>query len=200
MVFKYYPGIAAKIYVFLRSVILLSEEIEKHVPRQGLVYDAGCGYGLIAQYLALSGPQRKVVGIDVDQRRIEAARKAITLANLSFEVKDLSRGADIPPCDCILMYDLLHHLPYEAQEKLVLAARKKLNPGGVLLIKEIDLKPEWKLLFTYVLDKIVTRGARMYYSPAQERISFLKEAGFRVEYKRLRSFWPYPHYLLVCSV
>ncbi len=51
--FKYYPGIITKLFIFLRSIILLIEEVEKYIPEEGLIYDIGCGYGLTSLYIAL---------------------------------------------------------------------------------------------------------------------------------------------------
>lgn len=156
---KRYSGFFTKLYVYLRSSILLFENVEKHVPKKGLIYDIGCGYGLISLSLALSSENRKVIGLDLDKGRIDKANASISLSNLSFRNKDITKDIDLASCDCILMYDLLHHIPYDAQKKLLSACKSKLNNGGVLVVKDIDIKPRYKLFFTYILDKIMTRSS-----------------------------------------
>ena len=196
--FRYYPSLRTKLYVFLRSVVLLVEEVEKYIPREGLIYDIGCGYGLTSLYFALSSAKRKIRGIDIDEKRIDVANDSISRHNLCFEVKNLITNRSINPCDCILMYDLLHHIPSDSQYKLLLACKEKLKQKGILLIKEIDNTHKIKLFITYILDMIVTKNPKFYYNSAKEMIHLLKSIGFDVRYKRLYSIWPYPHYLLIC--
>lgn len=198
--FKYYPGLTTKLFVFLRTIILLAEEIEKYIPKKGLVYDIGCGYGLTSLYLALRSRERKIVGIDIDKERINIANNNISRPNLSFEIKDLRKSTDIELCDCILMYDLLHHIPYDSQYELLLACKEKLKKNGILLIKEIDNAHKIKLFITYILDKIVTKNAKLYYTSSKKMIDLLKRIGFRVQYKRIVNIYPYPHYLLICRL
>ena len=54
------------------------EQVEKLVPKKGLVLDLGCGDGFLANYLAISGPERKVIGVDLNKDRIKHAQKGLT--------------------------------------------------------------------------------------------------------------------------
>ena len=198
--FKYYPGLITKLFIFLRSIILLIEEVEKYIPEEGLIYDIGCGYGLTSLYIALKAKKRKILGIDIDEKKVNVANNNISRYSLSFAIKDLRKDKDIEPCNCVLMHDSLHHLPYNTQYELLLVCKGKLKKNGILLIKEIDNAYKVKLFITYVLDKIVTKNAKLYYISSKKLIYLLKDMGFEVQYKKLQSIWPYPHYLLICRV
>ena len=54
MIANRYQSFRAKAYVILRSFIFPFSSIEKYYPKQGIIYDMGCGYGSYSLYLAIS--------------------------------------------------------------------------------------------------------------------------------------------------
>ena len=58
----------------LRLAICPFEEVARHVPHDASVLELGCGYGLLANLLALEAPSRSVIGIDSEPSRIAVAR------------------------------------------------------------------------------------------------------------------------------
>jgi SAM-dependent methyltransferase len=52
-------------------------------PPAGLIADIGCGHGVLSAALALGRPERRVLGVDPDERKIALARRALaTLPNV----------------------------------------------------------------------------------------------------------------------
>ena len=102
--------------------------------------DLGCGYGIFAHLLALSSPAREVIGLDMDPARIRVAQEAARgRKNVSFACVDLKDPEfPLPSCRAITLIDLLHHVPFQDQEGLILRCAQALQPGGLLLIKEIS--------------------------------------------------------------
>jgi 16S rRNA (guanine1207-N2)-methyltransferase len=52
-------------------------------PSEGSLLDLGCGYGPIALTMASRSPRSMVLGVDVNERALEAARRNATIAELN---------------------------------------------------------------------------------------------------------------------
>ena len=104
-------GWKVKLYAVLRWRLCPFEEIEKYLPRQGVALDIGCGYGLLANFLALKSDQRQVIGLDNSLKRLAVAKSTVkNRPNIKFIQKDVS-ALDLPACQAVVMSDVLHHLP-----------------------------------------------------------------------------------------
>src|SRR5438132_13301334 len=69
--------IAARLFVHGRAFLSDLAVVERYVPKKGFIVDLGCGHGLFACVLREGSPTRRVLGIDLDPRKIEVARAAI---------------------------------------------------------------------------------------------------------------------------
>ena len=114
----------------------LFEALEAVVPRQGEILDLGCGYGIVAHWLALGAAQRVVLGADSDERKIRVARAAAALnPRVSFDCADVLSW-EYPACDCVLLCDVLHYLPHELKALVLRKACAALRPGGRLVVRD----------------------------------------------------------------
>lgn len=92
------------------------------------VVDLGCGGGLVSIPLLREGAQ--VTGVDQSAASIEAARKAAA-GRGSFIVGDIcSLDIDSGSVDCVLLVDVLDHIPHFAQA--LKEASRILRNGGKL--------------------------------------------------------------------
>ena len=108
------------------------------VPRQGMILDLGCGYGIMSHMLALTSPLREITGIDYDEEKIRIASSGfLNSAMLNFEAADI-RSYDFTPRDCIILSDVLHYLPPSDQELLLKRCMMNLNEGGCIIIRDAD--------------------------------------------------------------
>lgn len=199
-VLKLYTNPFFKTLGYVRFVIAPFEEIFPYLPDKGIVWDLGCGYGFLANYLALGRPQNKIFGLDNDQGRIAKAQETILeRQNIQFLVNDLSNPETIEPRpSCIICFDLLHHLPKGKQGLLLEACQRMLLPKGVLLLKEINKKPAHKYLWNYCHDKITTGGKPLFFRSSLEWQTLLQNLGFTIkEVRFLKKGFLYPHVLLV---
>jgi trans-aconitate methyltransferase len=171
--------------IFSASSII--DVLERNLPKDGLIVDLGCGYGVISHLLSFSYPQRKIISFDVSQTRIESARRTIS-NNTQFQLADI-RDAQIPACDAVIIIDILYLLPYQDQEKVLIKCFEKLNQNGILIIKDTDKSAIWKFRYTYIEEKIKTKlglygketkGISLNYRTKEDFISLLKEIGFDV--------------------
>lgn len=192
------PGVRA--YVRLRPWILPFEAIDRSLPRQGLIVDVGCGYGVLTNLLALGAEGRFVLGIDRDPKRIAVARKTVgNRPNIAFLVADALRI----PCatwDGIVLTDFLHHLPRPEQDRFLAEVRKRLRPGGMVAIREVGERPRWKRLMSRLADALLYPGDRIAYRRPAELIAFLEQLGFAVEWLPDHPGRPFCTYLYLCRI
>jgi 2-polyprenyl-3-methyl-5-hydroxy-6-metoxy-1,4-benzoquinol methylase len=154
------------------------------VPRSGFVLDLGCGYGLATHWLASFTDGRTFLGVDYDHDKIRVAqRTAPDSARIKFERSDILEIA-YPPCDAILLLDVLHYWQPEKQQLILGKAARALRPGGRLVLREgakadsaahrrVDL---WERIATRTGHNQTKEG--LHFQTRAELESALKRAGF----------------------
>ena len=178
------------------------EFFESLVPNEGLIIDIGCGTGILANFLTLKSNRRKIIGTDLDERRIESAKKTIMGKNIEFCVKDIG-DLKINDCDAITIYDVIHHINPEMQLSLLKQCYSKLKKGGVLLIKDVDKKPILKYAFVRTLDQLTnvmhTTLGKLNFVKSKKMTEILKSIGFEVEVIKppIKDFCP--HIIYSCK-
>jgi SAM-dependent methyltransferase len=102
--------------------------------------DLGCGSGDVTIELAqLVAPSGLVIGIDMDEVKLELAREAAAgrgLANVEFRAGDVDAWSADPEYDLVYCRFLLHHLvdPRDLLRRMWAAVR----PGGALVVEDVD--------------------------------------------------------------
>ncbi|MGN6508092.1 MAG: 1-acyl-sn-glycerol-3-phosphate acyltransferase [Chitinophaga sp.] len=116
------------------------------LPQKGDIMDIGCGYGFMCYMLHFLSPERTLLGLDYDDEKIAVAQHCyIRNEKVRFHAADITRY-HLPNQDAFVILDVLHYLQPEAQEKLVRQCLQKLNPGGVIIVRDgdADLKERHK--------------------------------------------------------
>lgn len=186
--------VAVRLAVHARAFVADLAYVERYVPRQGFIVDLGCGHGLFANVLVEASPQRRVLGIDRDARRIEVARATVDGRDgLRFEVGDV-REPSVPPCDAITMVDLLHLLPPADRLRILRAAADALPEGGPVVVKAQERALDVRYALTYAQEVLSSslrfgrRGPRRFQFPSREEaLRVFREAGFHVDVVQLPS-------------
>lgn len=114
---------------FLRS-------LDDAVPPDALVLDAGCGTAQLANFLALAGPRRRVVGADRCAASLaagEAFRRRAGAANLRLLRADLF-ALPLPEgaFDVVISRGVVHHTP--DPDRAVRSICRHVRPGGYLVL------------------------------------------------------------------
>lgn len=108
------------------------------LPEKGKIMDIGCGYGFMSYMLHFLSPERTVLGVDYDEDKIATAQHCyIRNEHVRFEAADITQY-NLPNQDAFVILDVLHYLQPEAQEKLLRQCLQKLNPGGVIVVRDGD--------------------------------------------------------------
>jgi 2-polyprenyl-6-hydroxyphenyl methylase/3-demethylubiquinone-9 3-methyltransferase len=180
--------ITARLFVHGRAFLSDLAVVERYVPKKGFIVDLGCGHGLFACVLREGSPTRRVLGIDLDPRKIGVARAAVRDTQwLRFEVGDIVSEAP-PKCDAVTIVDVLYLLPFEQQEQVLRNAASALGEGGPLIVKaqERRLDPRYALTYGQELITVslgLTRGGReRFFFPTRDAATAMFErAGFVVD-------------------
>jgi 2-polyprenyl-3-methyl-5-hydroxy-6-metoxy-1,4-benzoquinol methylase len=191
-------GRLAQLYVALRLTTAPLIATERFFPADGEVLDLGCGHGIFAHLLRLGAPKREVFGLDTNAARIEAARKTAPAdGRLRFEVGEAG-GFPERRFPVIAVVDLLHHMPWDAQETLLRRVADAVLPGGTVVVKDLEKRPRWKYFYHYLQDWIMYRGQPLYFREREDMIALLRRIGLDVSVHPLAGWRPYPHVVYHC--
>lgn len=133
----------------------------------GRVVDVGCGRGqfsLLLQELELA---QAIDGFDWDARKVRVAERAAR-GDAHYAVADVLH-AELPECDTILLFDVLHYLDQSAQRELLERLTRSLRAGGCLLIREMDGHAGWASRIGQWFESVATRTG---YNRARQKLCF----------------------------
>jgi 2-polyprenyl-3-methyl-5-hydroxy-6-metoxy-1,4-benzoquinol methylase len=189
--------------------------IEAAVPAAGDILDLGCGHGLLSFYLAAAAPDRRVVGVDIDEDKLVEARRSAARSTLGERVSfvDISPtwipGDPLPGVatqwDAIVCVDVLYLLGEQRCREVLRAAAGALAPGGRVVVKELGTWPAWKYRVSRLQERLavsvlrITKGQQISLVPRAVIESELRDAGLDVVGHRLDRGRLHPHYLVVGS-
>jgi 2-polyprenyl-3-methyl-5-hydroxy-6-metoxy-1,4-benzoquinol methylase len=94
------------------------------------VVDVGCGMGSVADTIVRSRDVH-VIAIDEDARSIELARERYRHPRLEFRCGDARRDLPPPPCDVVVLSNVLEHI--EHRRAFLQSLRARLEPRRVLV-------------------------------------------------------------------
>ncbi|MCH8957118.1 methyltransferase domain-containing protein [candidate division KSB1 bacterium] len=159
---------------------LVCDILESFQPLNGLkILDVGCGEGGSSLAVAERGAQ--ITAIDFDPRRVSKFRQKVFTAgiDLSIEVGN-AQNLNFPneAFDCILLQDVLEHLPYP--EKAVQEINRVLKRNGLVYISTPNRwsplnfisDPHWNLPIVSVLPR---KGATYFITKIIQREKFPRE-------------------------
>lgn len=195
-----------RLYANIRFSILrpkLLSVMDLLLPDEGRILDIGCGFGLFAAYFGQTQPERRIVGVDPNERRVQMARRvadAVGLPNHTFvagDARDVSLGGSFAGA---YVLDVMHHIPEADQRPLLERLRDLLAPRGVLVIKDITTEPTFGLEFTRLLDRVMVGwDDPLKYRHHREWGQMLTELGFHVRMVRVPDVLPYPHVVIAAT-
>ncbi len=175
-------GPILKLYVRLRAPLISLDTFHHLMPdHPGCIVDLGCGYGLLANSLAMAYPDWQVIGIDLQATRIAEARKTIRgRTNVEFRVGDAR--AYLGQADVVLMADFLHHLKVADQDSLLESVYTQLRPGGLVVILDVATRPWWKFMMSWLADWVFyPLDEKNHIRSSEEIIRTLESIGYQVE-------------------
>ena len=153
-----------------------------------LLLDLGCGPGITTHFLARITACQQAMGLDISDNFMAHAKRTET-GQVRFEQHDLTIVPfPTPPADVAYARYVLTHLTDPAA--IIEGWGTQLQPGGMLLIEEVDwIHSEVRVFSSYL--EIVTRmladqGNQLYLGPRLSRLS--KTSGLRQASSLVRQF------------
>jgi 2-polyprenyl-3-methyl-5-hydroxy-6-metoxy-1,4-benzoquinol methylase len=195
--------LGVRIHTFLRAWSAPLDVVVNALPSRGRLLDVGCGHGLVSNEAALRSPELRVLGIDIADGKIAAARKSVgTRSNVEFRAAPLEGIAEAD-FDAVSVIDVLYLVPQAAWTSFLGTCFQKLSPGGAIVVKEIGTTPRWKFerlrLQEYLSTRIlgITKGESMYFESGEELKRRLENAGFEaVAVEKLDRGFASPHLMV----
>lgn len=184
---------SVKIHNFLRNLMIPLQQIDEALPQHGLILDLGCGEGAVSSFLA-GKKARNVIGIDIDKKRVQQAYQK----NLKF-IHGNAINFNVAGADGIVISDVLHHINFQDQEKLLKNISANLKKGGVVVIKEIDTGEFIRSWLSRFWDFVFYPMKKIYFSNAHDLTAKLTKLGFSVKIKREYLFFPGSTTIYICT-
>jgi 2-polyprenyl-3-methyl-5-hydroxy-6-metoxy-1,4-benzoquinol methylase len=190
--------------LFVRTRLLLSNlyQLESYVPKEGRILDIGCGHGLLSNLLAITSPQRQVLGIDIDAKKIAAAQSTVSnRGNIQFQVGDAVVLPDTS-FHAVTIADVMYLIPPEIQRAILTSIACALEPNGVLIWKSHSHRPQWKYTITYAQEWLMTKlgptkGAGIFFMDSEESLQAIRNAGLNPTVVPMPSRRPYSDILFL---
>lgn len=145
------------------------------LPKEGEILDLGCGYGYMSLMMGLLSPKREILAVDFDENKIALAQNCHSAKqNVRFVYADVAIF-ELPSADGIILSDVLHYLSEKEQEMLLQNCIDRLNPRGVLLVRDADSdnqKQHSRTRFTEFFSNNTgfnkSRNNQLYFTPASK--------------------------------
>ncbi len=178
-----------RLFVRARLFTAPLEELTTRVKGERIL-DVGCGHGLLCSLLAMGFPDRSIVGIDTDPKKIDWARRSVgKLGNTRFDVMTVERLASLEAAtfDTITVTDVLYLLPVTAWPDFLAACHQLLKKGGRLLLKEAEDDGGWRTKKALLQERVMVRllgrtkdSGGLGFSTRERTQELLTRAGFRL--------------------
>ena len=185
------------------------------LPDRESLLDLGCGRGILLSLLKAAKEQYQagvwprdwpppplnlgLRGIELSEPRVRVARRV--LGGVQVVQGDL-RDLGLQPCSVIVMFDVLHYLDSEEQQRLIEKAAGALEPGGLLLLREADAGAGFTFDLTRWGERIacVLRGEfgqQLHYRSAVQWTAELAGRGLSVRVEPMSEGTPFANVLFV---
>jgi SAM-dependent methyltransferase len=203
---------------------LSGDPVFKEILRTGLippnshVVDIGCGQGLLSAWLSAAQTLGQssdwptnwgvaplnvsVQGIELMPADVARARRALASHSerYKFVVGDM-RVTAFDKAQVVVILDVLHYVPYEAQEEILSRVRDALSPKGLLILRIGDADGGLAFKVSNWIDRIIffARGhssAKLYCRSKNDWVNALSKLGFSVQTKPMSQGTPFSNVLL----
>jgi 2-polyprenyl-6-hydroxyphenyl methylase/3-demethylubiquinone-9 3-methyltransferase len=136
-----------------------------------------------------------VVGIDIDEKSITFARAYHTLPNAAFRCQRVESVEG--RFDCVMLVDVLHHVPPTEYDRCFSTASRLLAPGGCLFIKDVERRLGY---VSFAMDRYISgcRAEDIHLHNCNDMAGVVSKH-FGVKSAAVKYRFPFPHYYITAS-
>ncbi len=175
---------------FLKHSLVPTSLLCDRLPADSSVLDLGCGEGILTNTLAAHRPDCRFLGIDLDQSRLAIAKRNAA-PNATFQVGDIFDLELEDKADAAILNDVVHHHSYSSQGRLLVKAMNCLKPGGLLILKEVDIRDRMDHRMTEFFDRRLYPDDQLSFRTLADWQLLLRRLGAaETESLRVRHPWP----------
>ncbi|MBU0764616.1 MAG: 1-acyl-sn-glycerol-3-phosphate acyltransferase [Bacteroidetes bacterium] len=132
---------------YLRIKIKMEKDyrvFNKIIPEQAIITDLGCGYGFLCYMLSFVSDKRRITGVDYDEEKIRTADHCPAKTSMiRFVCSDLMTY-QFEKSDVFILSDVLHYLPENEQDDVLLNCIEHLNGNGTIIVRDGDSRQKKK--------------------------------------------------------
>ena len=171
------------------KILPLIRESSAHV-------DIGCGNGLFLWLISHFYPEKKLIGLDINQKSVNNCKEKLGNIASFFTYDGISFPEILKEATSISLIDVIHHIPHESQEIFFESLIRYSAPGCRLILKDID-RNIWPLIYMNRLHDILLADNYGYELSRKEMRGLLEKYDFTVEEEfREINLW-YAHFCFV---
>ncbi len=194
-----------RLFLFLRAMLTPYAQMAENIPERGKILDLGCGHGLFSLRLALDFPEREILAVDHDLKRVAIGRAASKkLPQIRWENSHALGFDSKERFSAIAAIDMLHYFDFSEQKLLLKRLEHLLSPDGALVIREVNPKPHWSSRWNLLYERLAVRlkftqvrNEKLHVRTPSQWIQQLETLGFEVSSKRCSSVF-FSDELFVC--
>lgn len=192
-------GLLRSLKVTLRILILPFWKIDNALPKKGKIIDIGCGDGGLTNYLSLRAKERTLFGIDFTKKRINLAKNSRKVHRGITFIEGNANTMNLDKASAYLLVDVLHHIEFSQQKKLLNVIVKKMDGSSELVIKEVDDSSFLPFWFGHVVEKILYPGQVIYTRSKKDWLGLFISLGLSFKVESGSLFFPDSTLIFICK-
>ena len=168
--------------------ILRRSGLSRHLPRAGLLLDLGAGSGHLSEAVLRGHAERRCIAVDPAHAPppvLANRARALAFHALRGDGQYLPFATD--RFDGAWIGFVLHHMPPDAQERVLNEAARVIRPGGLLVLLEDTPSNAAEYRTTLAADRRLNmepRSAPHHYRSPADWLVLLPRHGFRLEHEQ----------------